>query len=429
MSRLRVLWLSHFIPYPPLSGAVQRSYQLLKRIAEHHEVTVLALNRRALLGTPEAQTRATQAVESLGIRIQVFRPAAESSRARWIGMVAASALGQRPFTVNWLASASFARAVLDHLESGGVDLVHVDTISLMDQVRSPGIPLILNHHNIESQMLLRRAKRTPSRWRRFLLEREGRKLAALEGRVCPLVATNLVVSALDGERLNRVAPRAKWKVVENGVEVHRFAPSTGGDPHELVFSGTMGWYPNEDAMRYFLEQIWPRLIHQDPLFRLTIVGRGPSKALKDLALKDSRIALTGEVPDVRPFLYRAGIYVCPIRDGGGTRLKVLEALASGLPLVATTLAMEGLATVPGRHYIPAETSDEFVEGILRLRDDGSSRRSLGEAGRKLVSDLYTWEVSGLHLDHAFREVAAMRGGAGGPDQPAIQGQQTHRNKR
>lgn len=414
MKRLRVLWLSHFIPYPPLSGAVQRSYHLLKWVSQRHDVTVLALSRKSLLETVDAERKAIEAIGSLGIRIRGFRPAAESSRGRWLLMMAASVAGPRPFTVNWLASRPFAEAIREQLESGGYDLIHVDTIALMAALDATSIPIVLNHHNAESQMLVRRSQRTPFGIGRWLLAREAVKVAKLERTMCRAVAANLVVSALDGERLAAIEPGIRWTVVENGVDVQGFAPpreNPARDPAELAFTGTMSWYPNEDAMRYFLERIWPALNKKDPSFRLTIAGRGPGKKLQDLAAADARVSLTGEVPDVRPYLHRAGIYVCPVRDGGGTRLKVLEAMAAGIPLVATALAMEGLAVEPHQHYIPAESVDEFVEGILRLRTDPQARLALSEAGRRLVAERYDWPVCGSHLERAFWVAAG-----GGSDQ-------------
>ena len=421
--RPRILWLSHFIPYPPLSGAVQRSYQLLRRIAPSYEVTVLALNRKALLATPAEQDRAVEQLSELGLTVEVHRAAAESGRIGWLGMLARSAAGRRPLTVNWLASESFARARRAALESGRFDLVHVDTIALADELLPSPLPVILNHHNIESQMLIRRAGRTGSPVRRLLLRREGRKVARLERRVCPAVTTNLVVSALDGDRLNQVAPGARWTVVENGVDADWLTPGAAGNPHELVFSGTMSWYPNEDAMRFFLERIWPGLIQRDRRFRLTIVGRGPGPALRELVRNCEGVTLTGEVEDVRPYLQRAGIYVCPVRDGGGTRLKVLEAMAAGLPLVATGLAMEGLTVEPGRHFLPAEDPHDFVECLLKLRDQPATRLALGQAGRSLVSKRYSWEVCGLHLDSAYRDAIAQSA-----RQPAGHHHESHGNE-
>jgi glycosyltransferase involved in cell wall biosynthesis len=153
-------------------------------------------------------------------------------------------------------------------------------------------------------------------------------------------------------------------------------------------------------VRYFLSEIWPALTADDPSRHVTFVGRDPPPELQ-AAARDPRIAVTGRVDDVRPYLDAASIYVCPIRDGGGTRLKVLDALAMARPVVATALAMEGLDIVAERHYLRAETPVEFVAQVRRLERDAALRRRLGEAGRDLVVRRYAWGTVGRKLDAAY----------------------------
>ena len=173
---------------------------------------------------------------------------------------------------------------------------------------------------------------------------------------------------------------------------------------ELVFSGTMSWYPNDDAMQFFLQEVWPLVSQRDNSLRLTIVGRGPTDKLRDLASRDSRVVVTGEVEDVRPFLHRAGIYVCPIRDGGGTRLKVLEGLAAGLPLIGTPLAVEGLSLTPGVHYLQATGPQDFTDAILTLRNRPELAQRLGATGGAQVASLNSWERAQQHLELAYQSV-------------------------
>jgi glycosyltransferase involved in cell wall biosynthesis len=163
----------------------------------------------------------------------------------------------------------------------------------------------------------------------------------------------------------------------------------------------MDWYPNREAVRFLAREVWPAVAGDDPAWRLDILGRHPPRALLALAKRDPRVEVPGFVPDVRPYLARAGIYVCPIRDGGGTRLKVLDALAAGKALVATGLAVEGIAVEPEVHFLRAETPAEFSAQVHRLAGDIALRAELGRQGRLLVERCYAWPVVGRSLLEAY----------------------------
>jgi glycosyltransferase involved in cell wall biosynthesis len=173
----------------------------------------------------------------------------------------------------------------------------------------------------------------------------------------------------------------------------------------------MHWYPNRDAVRILLDDIWPRLNADGRERRLTVVGQNPIPPLLRAA-RGGRVAAPGFVDDVRPYLDRATVFVCPIRDGGGTRLKVLDALAMSRPLVATGLTVEGLGLEDGRHYLRAETADQFVAAIRRVERDEDLRRRLATEGRRLVESRFAWGIAGERLRAAY--VAAVRPG-GSPE--------------
>jgi glycosyltransferase involved in cell wall biosynthesis len=260
-------------------------------------------------------------------------------------------------------------------------------------------------------MMRRRAEKEPSRWKRLYFRREGEKLERLEREACPEVAMNLVVSGLDQTRLSEVVGQARIRVVDNGVDVRYFEPGESGGARDggLVFAGGMNWYPNREAIHFFLREIWPALVADRPDRRVTIVGQDPPAELV-AATRDPRVTAPGYVPDVRPYLEAASIYICPIRDGGGTRLKILDALAMAKPLVATRLAVEGLDLEEEVHYLRAEAPADFVRQIRRLEGDGALRTRLARAGRELVERRYAWDVIGEKLDHAYQEaIASVRG--------------------
>lgn len=401
---MRVLWLSHFIPAPPASGALQRSHGLLCEAARRHEVHLVALNQRALLPDEDAR-QAALAMLACCARTDVFAIPAERSRARRLVTTAVGYLRPEPYDVLWLASGPFRARVRALLRQGSWDLVHVDTLGLLPALPArPPCPVVLNHHNVESFMTQRRALRERRWWARAYLQRDADKLTAFERRWCPRVAVNTVVSELDAERLCRVTDDCEAVVVPNGVDTAHFRARAPGDPAHVLFTGSLGWYPNHRAARYLLDEVWPRLTGDGEAWWLSLVGRGPTPDLR-AAAADPRVDVPGAVPDMRPYLERAGIYVCPIRDGGGTRLKVLDALAMERALVATDLAVEGLGLVPGIHYLPAETPDDFARQIRRLRGDPALMRKLGAAGRAVIDARFAWPVIGRQLETAYRVAA------------------------
>jgi glycosyltransferase involved in cell wall biosynthesis len=389
---------------------VQRSHHLLRQVAAHHELHLLALNQRVQLPTDEALAGAVEALRGWCASVQAFANPSDRSRLNRALTAARAYFRSDPYDVVWLESRALRRAV-GRLRQERWDLIHVDTLGLVPYAwRIAGAAVVLNHHNVESHMMRRRAAREPGLLRRHYFARQGVRLARMERAECPRVRVNLVVSDLDAERLRSVAGRVATCVVPNGVDAEFFrpAPADAQEIGRLVFAGGMDWYPNREAVRFLVQEIWPRVSNRCTGRRLTILGRDPPPELVQLARRDARVAAPGFVEDVRPYLQGSSAYVCPIRDGGGTRLKILDALASGLPVVATELAVEGLGLVAGEHYVRAETAGDFVAGIERLEKEPELGRRLAAAGRLFVETRYSWERIGRQLLAAYDEAAAAR---------------------
>jgi glycosyltransferase involved in cell wall biosynthesis len=404
---LNVLWLSHFVPYPPQGGALQRSYYLVRQAARRHAVHVVALNQRAVLPDEAALGEALEHLRAFCASVTVFDMPAVASGPRQLFTAAMSYFQSAPYEVNWLRSPRMHNYLRGLAASQAFDMIHVDTIGLMPYSEWFGeTPVVLNHHNVESHLVYRRAAAERSLGRRIYFNREAAKIERLERSLCAGAAVNLTVSELDAVRLRAIVPEARTLDVDNGVDVQYFFPGISGRNEDggMVFAGTLSLYANRDAVRYLLSDIWPALAADNPERRLAIVGKNPGPEVLRAA-RDPRVTVPGWVPDVRPYLDAASIYVCPIRDGGGTRLKVLDALAMGKSMVATGLAVEGLSMVEEEHYLRAETPLEYANQVGRLERDPSLRRRLGRAGRELVVRRYAWEVIGEKLERAYAEHA------------------------
>jgi glycosyltransferase involved in cell wall biosynthesis len=203
-----------------------------------------------------------------------------------------------------------------------------------------------------------------------------------------------------------LAPRARVREIPTGVDPVYFAPNGAVErPAHLVFTGSMDWYANEDAMLHFMEAILPPIRHEIPGVSFTIVGRHPSPRLRTAAAV-AGVRVTGTVDDVRPYVGEAAVFVVPLRVGGGTRLKIFEALAMGKAVVSTAVGAEGLPLIPGQHFVAADEAADFAAATVSLLKDLPRRKSLGIAGRRLVEQRYSWPQVAREFESRCEEVVA-----------------------
>jgi glycosyltransferase involved in cell wall biosynthesis len=261
-------------------------------------------------------------------------------------------------------------------------------------------------------MAARRAEIEANPLKKLYLWHQARKLRRLERELCHQFDVNLTVSELDSGTLRVSDPHAHCHVVENGTDTEYFHPSDGPpEPNTLIFAGGLNWYPNVSGIRFFARQIWPLLKQKCPGIRLYLAGRSPVAEIVRLAKSDPTIELIADPPDIRPWVWKAAVYVCPIIDGGGTRLKILDALAMGKAVVSTSVGGEGLQVKHGEDILVADSPKDFASHVLHLLEHETSRKQLGARGRALVERLYSWEVIGRHLEDGH-SCALDRGGCG-----------------
>jgi glycosyltransferase involved in cell wall biosynthesis len=405
---VRILWLGHFVPWPPKGGSLIRSYHLLREAAQGNEAALVCLNQRSLLPAGEKLDEARRQLSALCASVDVFPiPADDRPRARE-RILARSTLSGRTYDDVWFESAALAQCIRDVAGRFQPDVVHFDTVGLaryISLVREH--PLVLNHHNIESQMMARRADLEESSAARLLLKLQARRLARLEERSAPAFRAHLTVSELDRARLLELAPSAHVEVIRNGVDLdyfHPVPPDRPVVPRSIIFAGGLSWYPNRKAVQWLLGEILPRLRARYPDLTVTIIGRNPPPEFLTAAERDPRLTFTGFVDDIRPYMAGAAVYACPIFDGGGTRLKILDTLAQQVPLVATGMAVEGVGVESGRHALLADDAEGFCAAIGRIFDDPGLGARMAAEGRRLVEERFGWKAIGEALRRTYREV-------------------------
>lgn len=408
---MTVLWFSHFVPWPATGhGALARSFHLVREAASRRELHLLALAPPSPTGpqTEETLGAAREGLERYCASVTLVATAQGGGRMSRAVSALAGWPSSRAYWERWYWSPEAQSQLVALQERVHPDVVHLDTVFLRPYVEQLQAPFVLNHHNVESHLLARRSA-NGSRAARAFYAREARKVTEAE-RVLSLQAeTNVMVSDTDAERLQSIIPGARTCVVANGVDLDffRLPPVAEASPREAVFLGGMDWFPNKDAMEWFATDIWPALAAAPGgvLDRMTVVGREPAPLLRTAAAADPRIDVTGFVDDVRPYVARAALFLCPMRVGGGTRLKILDALAMGRVLVSTAVGVEGIPMREGEHYLRAETPQEFVEQMTRAAGDPALRDRLGAAGRALVEREYGWAPLGDRLEAAYASAA------------------------
>ncbi|MDI6872267.1 MAG: glycosyltransferase family 4 protein [Bacillota bacterium] len=390
---MKALFISTLFPCPPDTGGKLRTFNLLKetsRCGEVHLLTFYSRRKESVTTAPE-----------LSLRCQVHLVPMEGR----LNQLATAAFGDRPLSIAKYRSVKMAERIHRLQSKHGFDLVYFDHLHVAQyrECVAPGIKTVLDEHNVESIVLARAAEYSwgPKRW---VLESQAKKMRAYEAQVTKRFDLVTTVSEVDRRALGSLSPEARIQVVPNGVDTEFFSIEAPREAEwDLVFTGSMDWLPNEDAIFYFANQILPRIMARAPLTKLLVVGRNPSPKLLKLGRR-LPVHFTGAVPDVREYVRRSKVFVVPLRIGGGTRLKILEALAMGSAVISTSLGCEGLDTVDGEHLLVADDPEEFACKTVDLIRNPELRRALGSAGRNLVVDRYTWSCCADRLFRALDEV-------------------------
>jgi glycosyltransferase involved in cell wall biosynthesis len=262
---------------------------------------------------------------------------------------------------------------------------------------------VIDEHNIESELFQRMGHGERSLPRRVFNRVEYARFRRFEQACWRRADACVVTSEREVEAVRRCAPDTPVAVVPNSVDLDYFAPSNApAEPHTVIFSGTLDYRPNLDAVRYLIDDIWPLVRHRYPDARLTLTGSNAGVDIRSLTRPGVR--LLGEVPDIRPYVSAAAAVVVPIRIGGGTRLKVLEGLAMGKPIVSTAVGCEGVAVGDREHLMIADDAPSFASRIFEVFENPALGDALGQAGRRLVETRYSWELAGERLEALYRQI-------------------------
>jgi sugar transferase (PEP-CTERM/EpsH1 system associated) len=396
---MRILWVKVGGLWPPNTGGRLRSFHLISELSRRHRITLVTTHGPD--DDPEAVAANLPRCEVVSVPCAIPK----FGTTRFALAVLRSWLSALPVDVSKFRVSAVAREVRRLVEARAIDLCVADFLSATVNVPLGGpVPVVLFAHNVE-HMIWKRLSATETRlWRRALLEFEWRKLRRYEARACTQSSLTIAVSEADRALLAATAPGARVAAVPTGVDTSYFTPNGSKEaPTTLVFTGSMDWYPNEDAILYFMDAILPRIRRECPEVSLSVVGRNPTPRLLGAA-RQAGVRVSGTVEDVRPYMAEAAVYVVPLRIGGGTRLKIFEALAMGKAVVSTTVGAEGLPLTPGNHFLQEDDPAGFAGAVVSLLRDPGRRASLGLAGRRLVETRYSWAQVAGQFEALYEEV-------------------------
>jgi sugar transferase (PEP-CTERM/EpsH1 system associated) len=392
VERLRILVLSPAMP-ARWWGFGTRVLHLVKHLAEGHDVTVLTY-----AGPDDAPD--LEELQQLGVAVHRVCRQPVRRRARRLEQLV-SLVAREPFAVRSVHSDAMQDALDVLVSSRAFDVVLVES-SQMGGFRLPlDLPVVLDEHNVEYELLSRMQAGEQSRLRRFFNGVEQRKFRDHEHRLWREVDGIAVTSEREVPIVSQHAHATPVAVVPNAVDLDYFRPATTETtPGALVFTGLLTYRPNLDAVTYFVDEVLPLVRQRHPDVELTVIGRGEDR---DLAwLRERGVAVTGRVPDIRPRVADGAVVVVPLRIGGGTRLKVVEALAMGKAIVSTSLGWEGIDVRNGEHLLTADDPVSFADAVVALLEDDHEARRLGQAARALAVDRYSWDRAGESLDALIR---------------------------
>jgi len=384
---LRILYFSPRDCWPLTTGARLRDYHLAQGLAVHSQLSYLALT------APGAPRPAPLPPEAGFEQILIERDASYTP-AKLLGGL----LGPVPVTLRNYSSARAAQALTDLLAREDYDIVQIEGIHLAEYVRvirrgAPRAAIVADWHNIESELMARYAETVPSWPKRIYAQRTAALIERSEQRLLRECDLHTVVSERERQKLLARCPEARIEVVPNGVDLGFYSqisrdPSTA---RNIIFVGSMDYHANIDAAVWLVGSIWPLVRGQSPggAARLQIVGRQPVAEVRALAAAD--VEITGTVEDVRPYYAGALTLVVPLRVGGGTRLKILEAMAAGVPVISTALGAEGIDAENDVHIFIRDSEADIFNCIQALQTDPELGKRVAEAGKRLAYQKYSWK--------------------------------------
>jgi glycosyltransferase involved in cell wall biosynthesis len=403
---MRILWVKTGPLLPLDTGGKRRTHAMLTEISRAHEVTYLALLPAGTALHP-GENADPYAVHKLWVPTAIV---AKNTLAFWLDLTRSTLFSSKPYALEKYDVPDLREKLRELSHSGGFDLVICDFLApaLNFVGLDTAVPCLLFQHNIESQIWQRLAASQFNPLKRWYFRLQYRRMLQWEARLSALFAGVITVSPEDTALARSIYDLGNiLGHVPTGVDVTTFQPASlpaQGRPFTIGFLGSMDWMPNIDATLYFVHDILPTVRAFLPDCRFKIIGRNPPAQISDLALNTDGIEVTGTVVDVQPHVHECDAIVVPLKAGGGTRIKIYEAMAMGVPVVSTTIGAEGLDVNHGTDILLADDAKTFAQALVELAQSPELRQKISSTGRQLVAGRYSW----LAAANSFMQLCSSR---------------------
>jgi sugar transferase (PEP-CTERM/EpsH1 system associated) len=401
---MKLLWLNAGLLLPLDKGGKLRTWHVMRHLAMRHDITYLSF-------ADASQTEADRAGMREVCSTLLTIPRTDPGKGTWrfYADAAGYIVDGAPYAVAKYRSDAYRAQLKRLIATERYDAIVCDFLPPVANMPSRlPCPTIVFTHNVESEIWRRHAEQATNPMSRFMLTQQWQRMLRFEGAALSRFDLVLAVSEADGRTFERLYPgslRAPVHVVQTGVDTGYFTPSPSAPERtHMVFTGSMDWLPNEDGMTYFCREILPRIRQSEPEATLSIIGRAPTPAVRKLA-DIPGVEVTGRVDDVRPHIARGSVYIVPLRIGGGTRLKIFEAMSMGKAVVSTTVGAEGLPVTSGRDIDIADEPSRFAHAVVHLMRDSEARRDIEAAARRLVVEKYDWSAVASDFEDALLRAA------------------------
>jgi polysaccharide biosynthesis protein PslH len=381
---MNVLMIDEEVPFPPNTGKRIRTYNLIKRLGKRHNITYLCY---------ENPTTTLPELKNVSF-VQLPSPVLDQKGILFYISLLKNIFSTRPYSVDRHTSGIMSTKITSLMKSNNYDLIHCEWTPYTENLKTwiSRVPSVLSAHNIEAQIWHRYFKTERNGFKKLYTFLQWKKMDRYERQASKDYSEVMVVSEPDKELFLNHYGRSNVTVVPNGIDQSYFLPLDHPiKPYSMVFSGSMDWRPNQDGVHYFLKDIFPLIKKKLPEGTVVIAGRNPPRWLEDLSKKIKGVCFTGTVDDVRPYISQGALYIVPLRIGGGSRLKILEALAMGKIVLSTSMGSEGLNLVDGEHLVIRDRPEVFASTAVDLMVHFEKNAYLGVQGREKVLNHYTWD--------------------------------------
>lgn len=392
---MNILQITPVFPYPPESGTRVELFNSIKYLSNKHSITLLSF-------AEEIKENDIAVLKPYCADIVVIPNNIQDS----FGGLLKNLFTAIPYNISKYISKSMVEAVRKQTRSKSFDLVRIDGLHIAYYKNFiKDIPAVLREHNVESLIMQRFYKNQLNPLIKAYAYLQWKKLYRYEIEITRRFDKCIMITEVDRELLHSMASEAKTEIVTAGVDMEYFKPDATlkRQPHQIVFTGEMAWRPNIDAVTWFCEAIFPSILEEIPDSKFYIVGRNVTPAVKKLA--NENVVVTGRVEDVRPYVHSSTVFVVPLRVGGGMRLKILEAMAMGIPVVSTSIGCEGIKVENKKNILIADNAVDYAVMVIRMMKGEFDIEELVKRGFELIHSNYSWQRIAEQYDRIYQTVA------------------------